>query len=952
MSDTSAPASDDGVSFGPFCLYPARKLLVEGDRPVRLGSRALDLLIALVEAHGELVGKDDLIRVVWPDTFVGESSLRVHLAVLRKALGDGRDGARYIVNVPGRGYQFVAPVRPVAPAPPPSAAAGATIHHLPPSLLHVIGRDETVASVTTQLRERRFVTIVGPGGIGKTTVALAVAERAAGGHRDGARFVDLSLVTDLRLVPGAFASALGLAVTSQNPIAGLAAALATRDMLVVLDNCEHVIEAAAALAEGIVRGAGGVHLLATSREPLRAAGERVYRLGPLDLPSTSTGLTATEAMRFAAVKLFVERASANDSGFEIDDADTALVIDVCRRLDGIALAIELAAGRVDFFGLRGLAEHLDDRFRLLTQGRRTALPRHKTLGATVDWSYELLSEVEQKVFARLGTMAGSFSLDSAAAVAGEGIDEAGAIEAVASLVGKSMVAAEAGRTAMTYRLLESMRVYALRRLAEGGDPDRAARRHAEHFRALFAGAAANWETEPTGQWLDAWQGQIGNLRAALDWAFGPTGDPSIGVDLTVAAVPLWFQLSLIEECRERVETALGVAPAQLDPRRLMQLQAALGWSLMYTIGHVEETAAAWESALGVAETLGDADYRLRALWGLWAGNMNNARYDETLRLGRRFLEIAEGLPEQSEQYIGDRLVGAALHFLGDQAGALRHIERMLANYARPVRRSDAVRFQFDQLVTARITQSRALWLQGHVDQALKVIDENIADAVAVKHALSLCNALAQSACPVSLFAGRLDKAGSYIHQLAALTAGEGVEIWHTYSLCFEGELLFRSGQGALGLNLLRSGVDQLRAAGFVQHRTTFLRALAIGLIEGGQYEEAASVIEEAMAEASASNQGWCRSELLRTKGDVVLGLGGAGARDDAEALYGQALGIARDQGVLSLELRTAISLARLRDLQGREGEGRALLRSVYDRFHEGFDTADLMTARAMIDAAA
>jgi len=951
LSDTSASAADAGVSFGPFRLYPARKLLVEGDRPIRLGSRALDLLIALVEARGELVGKDDLVRKVWPDTFVEEGNLRVHLAVLRKALGDGRDGARYIVNVPGRGYQFVAEAGPVAPAPPtPSEAAAEATRHLPASLLHIIGRDETVASVAAQLRERRFVTIVGPGGIGKTTVALAVAENAGAGYRDGVRFVDLSLVTDLRLVPGAFASALGLAITAQNPIAGLTAGLAGRDMLIVLDNCEHVIEAAATLAEGIVSGSGRVHVLATSREPLRASGERIVRLGPLDLPPIATGHTAAEAMRYAAVQLFVERAGASDDGFRMDDADTALVIDICRRLDGVALAIELAAGRVNAFGLRGLAEHLDDRFRLLTEGRRTALPRHKTLGATIDWSYELLSPVEQKVFARLGTMAGSFSLDSAATVAaGDGIDEADAIEAVASLVGKSMVSAEAGQATMTYRLLETMRAYALRKLVDGGDLDRSARRHAEHFRGIFTRAAAAWETEPTGPWLDAWQGQIGNLRAALDWAFGPGGDPAIGVELTVAAVPLWFQLSLIEECRERVEAALAAAPAQIDARRQMQLQAALGWSLMYTIGHVEETAAAWKSALAAAEILDDADYRLRALWGLWAGHMNNARYEETLRLGERFLAIAEGLPNQSDRYVGDRLVGAALHFLGDQAGARRHIGRMLANYTRPARRSDAVRFQFDQLVTARITESRALWLVGLVDQALSVIEENVADAVAINHTLSLCNALAQSACPVSLFAGRLDGAERYVRQLADLTAGEGVVIWHTYSLCFEGELLYRSGQVERGLDLLRSGVGELRRAGFVQHRTTFQRALAIGLIESGRYDEAATVVEDALAEAVASSQGWCRSELLRTKGDVRLGLGRV---DEAETLYGQALAIAREQGVLSLELRTATSLARLRERQGRGEEGRALLSSVYGRFSEGFDTADLVTARAMIDAAA
>ena len=311
MSDTTAPtsATDDGVSFGPFRLYPARKLLVEGDKPVRLGSRALDLLIALVEAQGELVGKDDLIR----------ESLARHLRRGGQPPRPSRGAAEGAWRRPRRRSLHRQRSRPRLPvrrtgssgraAPPPSRRRGATIHHLPASLLHIIGRDETVASVTTQLRERRFVTIVGPGGIGKTTVALAVAE-TRGERPSRRRTLCRPLAGDRPAAgPGRLASALGLAVTSQNPIAGLAAALATRDMLVVLDNCEHVIEAAAALAEGIVRGAGGVHVLATSREPLRAAGERVYRLGPLDLPSTSTGLTAEEAMRFPAVQLFVERAS-------------------------------------------------------------------------------------------------------------------------------------------------------------------------------------------------------------------------------------------------------------------------------------------------------------------------------------------------------------------------------------------------------------------------------------------------------------------------------------------------------------------------------------------------------------------------------------------------------------------------------------------------------------------
>ncbi len=920
MSDKTAPPADDGVSFGSFCLYPRQKLLLEDDKPVRLGSRALDLLIALVEARGELVGKDELVRKVWPDTFVDEGNLRVHLAVLRKALGDGREGARYIVNVPGRGYQFVAAVEQLKPSIAPTAAVATD--HLPSSRQRIVGRADAISALTAQLGERRFVTIVGPGGIGKTTVALAVADGAGSRYQDGVRFVDLAAVSDPHLVAAAVASTLGLAAILQDPMPGVLGFLSDREMLLVLDNCEHVIEAAAILSEAVIAGTGRVHVLATSREPLRATGERVHRLGPLDLPPEGANLGAAEALGFAAVQLFAERAAANDDAFTLADADVALVIEICRRLDGIALAIELAAGRIDVFGLRGLAERLDDRFRLLSQGRRTALPRHKTLSATIDWSYELLSEDERIVFRRIGILSGGFTLESAIAIAADAVvDEGLAVDAVAGLVTKSLLAANPGRAGMTYRLLDTMRAYALRRLVESSELRGVARRHAEHFRQVFEQAAVDWESMPTDEWLGSYVGAIGNLRAALDWAFSPEGEVDVGIALTVAAVPLWFQLSLIDECRSRVEKALEAPPDRLDRRRTMQLRAALGWSLMYTAGHIEETAAAWESALAVAEALGDADYRLRALWGLWAGHMNNGRYNAAHELGKRFLEIAEALPGLPERYIGDRLVGAALHFIGDQAGARHHIERMLANYSRPVRRSDAVRFQFDQLVTARITLTRVLWLQGHVDQALRMVDQNIEEAIAINHALSISNALAQSACPVTLFAGRLDQAERYLRLLADLTASEGLVIWRTYALCFEGELLFRSGQSERGLHLLRSGVDRLGTAHFVQHRTTFLRALALGLIEVGQFEEARSVIEEALAEAIQSNQQWCRAELLRTKADVVLGLGAADASEAAEDLLQRSLAIAREQGALSLELRTATSLARLREVQGRKDDG-------------------------------
>ena len=557
------------------------------------------------------------------------------------------------------------------------------------------------------------------------------------------------------------------------------------------------------------------------------------------------------------------------------------------------------------------------------------------------------------MFGRLGVMAGGFTLASAAAIAaGDGIDEADAVEAVASLVGKSMIAAEAGRAAMTYRLLDTMRAYALRKLVESGAYDAAARRHAEHFRAAFAKAAVDWEAEATARWLEAWRGQIGNLRAALDWAFGPSGDEWIGVELTVAAVPLWFQLSLIDECRNRVERALAAAAVKDDPRRRMQLSAALGWSLMYTAGHGRETGSAWADALTLAEALGDDEYRLRALWGLWAGHVNNGQFPEALDLAGRFRDIAEGLPAGSERYIGHRMTGAALHFLGEQEAARDHIERMLASYVRPASRSDAVRFQFDQIVTARITLARVLWLQGHADRALEVIEDNIAEAIALNHTLSICNALAQSACPVALLAGDFERADRYLRLLTDLTASEGLVIWRTYSACFSGELLFRRGEQEAGLRLLRAGVDELRAAKFVQYHTAFLGALAEGLGAAGHTVEALAAIDEALARADQNSERWCLAELLRIKGDILLRAEPADARPAVDDLYDRALDLARTQGALSWELRAATGVARLRQAEGRREEGRQALEPVYARFSEGFGTADLVAARTLLDALA
>ena len=952
MPDRIPVSSDQAISFGPFRLVPSQQLLLEDGKPVRLGSRALDVLIALAEHANEIVSPRDLIARVWPNTVVEEGNLRVHIAAIRRALGDGQAGKRYVLNIPGRGYRFVAPISASTEQESPPPPSTTTAYDLP-TFTRMVGRDDIVNSLVAELARRRFVTLVGPGGIGKTTVALAVAHRSIAAYRDGVRFVDFAPLTDPLLVPSTLAFVLGVAIRSDNPIAGLIAFLRDKDVLLVLDSCEHVIDATASLTEQLLRAAPGVHILATSREAMRADGERVQRLGPLSVPAVTTGLTAAEALAYPAVQLFVERASESLDTFELTDADVGAIVDICCRLDGIALAIELAAGRVEAFGVRGLAVRLDDRFRLLTRGRRTAMPRHQTLSATLDWSYEFLLESERVVLRRLAVFAGGFTLDAAQAVAADAdIDASEVDNQVANLVAKSLITADVGDAVVYYRLLETTRAYGLGKLKEAGESELFARRHSEYFRDLLERAETEWEARPTVDWLAEYGRQIDSVRTALDWAFSPTGDTALGVALTIAAVPLWFQLSLINECRERVEHAL----AALDPdarhsdRRGMKLHAALGWSLMYTTGHERPTSAAWQTALELAEDLDDVDYQLRALWGLWASRYNNGEYQQALALAERFSALAVKSTDPADPHIGDRMMSVALHFLGDQTGARRYIERMLSRYVTPIHRSHIVRFQFEQRVTARTTLARALWLQGFADQALRLVESNIDEATAIGHTLSLCNALANSACPVALLAGDLSAGERFTAMLSSHTERHALEIWHVYAEFFKGELLVKRGDLNNGLRLIEASIGKLREAKFGQYLTAFLAVLAESFARAGRFDDARTAIEESLLQCERTDERWCISELLRISGEIALhDTAATDATVVAEQRLREALNWARRQQALSWELRSATSLARLQRNQGFTAEARSLLAAVYSRFTEGFGTADLRAARQLLD---
>ncbi|MBS0410269.1 MAG: winged helix-turn-helix domain-containing protein [Proteobacteria bacterium] len=482
-SPTAAPQADAVLTFGDFRFHPRRRALFERDVPVRIGARALDLLAALLQSAPDLVGRDALMAAAWPGLAVEDINLRVQITALRKVLGDGRGGARCIVSVPGRGYAFVAPVTvtptaastPTQPAGPRPAEA-----RLPAVIGHIVGREPAIDLIARQLAERRLLTVVGPGGVGKTTVALASAQRFLAQAPQPAVFVDLQALTDPAMVAGALATQLRVPMASGEAAGLVADFLAARRWLVILDNCEHLVDAVAALAEAIGRAAPDVSILATSREPLRAEGEWVHHLACLPAPPAAEGLTAAAAQAFPAVQLLVDRVAANINGFVLEDRDAAAAAEICRRLDGIPLAIELAAARVELFGLAGLAARLDARFAILTAGRRTALPRHQTLRATLDWSYDLLTEGERATLRRIALFAGAFSIEAAGFVAAdEALPPAEAFEAVMALAEKSLLVIDAGGETVRFRLLETTRAYALERLSDPVERAAAERRHAD-----------------------------------------------------------------------------------------------------------------------------------------------------------------------------------------------------------------------------------------------------------------------------------------------------------------------------------------------------------------------------------------------------------------------------------------------------------------------------------------
>lgn len=619
----------DQYLFGRFTLRPAqRQLLVDG-QPATLGARAFDLLMALVEHRDRLVPKNELLDLVWPGLVVEENNLQVHVSALRKLLGP-----QAIATIPGRGYRFtLASDEPAAPPhrPPDTPAPTA----LPERSLPLLGRDAELASLLSLLDQHPLVTLVGPGGIGKTTLARSAARARQGGRPDGAAWVELASLTDPRLIASTVAQALDLQLAPGGDVlTALVTALKPLQLLLVLDNAEHLLDDLAVIVQALLQGTPGVRLLVTSQVPLRLQGEQVLRLEALAVPDA--GSDALGAARHGAVALFTERARAADRRFALTDTNVGDVIEVCRRLDGMPLALELAAARVPLLGVRGVAERLDDRFRLLAGGSRSAPTRQQTLQAALDWSLALLPESERGVFRRLGVFSGGFTLSLASAVLTSAeLDEWALIDALALLADHSLLSASATEPPR-YALSETARAYALMQLQDSAEHDDLRTQHAHVLRRFFEASPSDWLQMRDADWLACYEPELDNLRAALGWSHSQ-GDAQTVVALVGAAAPLWHHLSLHGESRRWHELSEPLLDANTPKALAAQWWRAAQWA--WSELAPERARAAAEQAHRLYRELGDVHglyAELAGLAGMWAEPNPQARaaLEEALALER------------------------------------------------------------------------------------------------------------------------------------------------------------------------------------------------------------------------------------------------------------------------------------------------------------------------------
>ncbi|MGF6770593.1 putative ATPase/DNA-binding winged helix-turn-helix (wHTH) protein [Paraburkholderia sp. GAS199] len=919
------------IAFGPFRLYPDPGQLFDGEKQVHLGYRAIRILTMLVERAGDVVKHNEIVSNVWPDTVVEENNLRVQMSAIRKALRDGSSEAEYIYNIPGRGYQFSADDIRLLPATDETQSSAT----LPVVIDALVGRDEVTRTIADEVVRRRLVTIVGMGGIGKTSLAIAVGQKVFGAFGEGTCFLDLGGITNAIDMQSALHMAVASRPDSSSQLSELISALREKQLLVIFDNCEHLIEEVSALVERLHEGAPRLHVLATSREPLRARGEWVHRLAALECPpSDEQDISLQSALAFPAIKLFVERAKAAFDSFQVSESDGPILSRICHQVDGIPLAIEMAAARIDGFGLHGLVARMEDALAVLTRGRRAAVARQRTLKATLDWGYELLPAAEKVLLARLGVFRTSFTCDSAiAVVSGGNLSAADVADGIADLVAKSHVVMSVSGAQVSYSMLNTTRAYALEKLEHTPDADAVHCRHATHVCQTLKKleprlGASRCESQRTYLSL------IEELRAALAWCFSTTGRNQLGWELMVASSYIWFHLSLLEEYVALVNKALNDLEEDARPNceLRMRLLVAVGPALYNLRGPTAEMRDLLERGRALAEANHDRKTQLLAMRGLWAYHHGLSEHAMALSLAEEYGRCAK--TQTDAPFMFPTIKGTTLLYKGQLRRARKYLE-YASSQSNPHISPGRGTYDCDQQVVEAVMLARIHWLQGNFTRATELAVASLQEAIASERRISIVFALSLAVCPVYLWSGNLEAVEKHVSELERLSVATDLHYWYQYAQVFRASM----GQKAKPYPADRRLTGEARSGIWGPRHIEEFSVLPKGFVSPAL-----------VTRAHSSEPLWCSAENLRSSAMKYYeenGVGGLGRTID---LLGKSLDVARRQGALAWELRTSTSLAGLLRQQNRCFEARNLIERVVARLNCELWTRDCTQANLLLES--
>ena len=921
----SPPAGHRGLTFGPFLFYTESGQLVGPNGEIQLGPQALALLTILLENPGTLIPKREIFLRIWPAADVAESNLRVQVGRLRSALGDDPYSPRFVHTTAGLGYRFIAPVteQGVEFAPDAAPRSGP------------IGRGDVVRDLLDCLPEQRLLTLVGPGGIGKTTVARELLVNA---HRQTGietAILELDALQDPSHITAAIASTFGLTSDAPTP-ASIAAAIRPRSILFLIDNCEHLIADVSKCIETLVHATTRLIIVATSREPLRVEGERVYRLPPLDFPTSTSPLSSNEAIQYPAVELFVVRSMERDPKFAFNDEVTPHISRICSHLDGVPLAIELAAARVNAFAPEALANRLEDRLALLNMNRQSAYARHQTLLATLDWSHDLLSGSEQLALRRLSVFPGEFCLPSALALLQPDMAGQMALDSVAELVAKSLLVSTSRPGQPRYKLLQTTRAYALSKLEAAGEVQSSLRSMASFTATHLLTALSAWETMETSAWLEAHAWRLGMIRASLDWSLGDGGDLQAALALTENSAPFWFALSLASDYRRYLETVLGHAEIPLPSIRRIKLQITLASAIFNISGPAPEVRDIAENALQQARSLGSPELELRALYRLARERYSRGLYQEAVGFVEQFGATARRHDNSGSLPIYHRMLSVGLHALGDHQAARQHAERALQDRPSAGQSMHKGLYEYEHNVAAHAHYARILWVLGLPADAARSAADGVQHALRSASAAHVCSALANSACLVAFWNGDQAAQETYVSMMEIYAEKMLSSHWRQLGRAYRGIIDLKSMTDA---NEIATTLAEIHRHCANSHQLDTLVTM-----------EPRLVTTAAVSRATAGNSPWSAPEVLRAYGLQLLVTSGRAAHYQVESVFENALALARSQSAIGWETRIVTEQALLRDARGDRPGAVALLTDALARVSRDHQIPDIARASRALSA--